>query len=89
MGPQQCSVDCSLMEMKGAVGKEMWEDKLLAYMKIQKLKKSGKEKLNQNGSQTFQEGVLTWSTKSGLETRFPTIAEKLKDAGYATHMLGK
>merc|ERR1711976_513677 len=37
----------------------------------------------------FNEGVLTWSTKSGLETRFPTIAEKLRDAGYATHMLGK
>ena len=37
----------------------------------------------------FQEGVLTWSTKAGLETKFPTIAEKLKDVGYATHMLGK
>merc|ERR1739838_511835 len=37
----------------------------------------------------FNEGVLTWSTKAGLETKFPTIAEELKDVGYATHMLGK
>merc|ERR1712223_1000630 len=37
----------------------------------------------------FNEGALASTTKAGLETKFPTIAEKLKDAGYATYLLGK
>ena len=33
--------------------------------------------------------VVRLSENGGLPTEFPTVADKLKEAGYATHLVGK
>ena len=37
----------------------------------------------------LQHGIITFAQPNGLPLNSPTLADKLKEAGYATHMVGK
>ena len=37
----------------------------------------------------LQDGVLESCTQPGLPLNLPTLADKLKETGYATHMVGR
>lgn len=37
----------------------------------------------------LQHGIIWWTQPNGLPLEDPTLADKMKEAGYSTHMVGK